>query len=213
MATDSIVPVVGDERLIRDIIRKKEDSGVRVLDTEAIWLTGNTVPAALEEVFYVSARLGATNLLVVGNDPDEARQLENYIRLCDMAAPYGLTAAPEFILYCVTGTLEAAQRLVLGAARPNAKFLIDVLHLMRSDGGPSIQEWEQAIDFLTRTGKTCTDVRQEFIFLSDVFGVSMLVETINGQETAEATQRFREREMAKDRPRDPDCHKDLTKHR
>lgn len=136
MPTDSIIPVVGDEQLIRDIIRKKEDSGIRVLDTEAIWLTPDTIPAALEEVFEVSARLGATNVLIVGNDPEEGRQLENYISLCDMAARFGLTAALEFIPYCVTGTLEAAQRLVLGTERRNAKFLIDVLHLMRSGGGP-----------------------------------------------------------------------------
>lgn len=38
--------------------------------------------------------------------------------------------------YCVRGTLEAAQRLVLEADRINAKFVIDVLHLMRSGGGP-----------------------------------------------------------------------------
>ena len=37
----------------------------------------------------------------------------------------------------------------------------------------------QGIEFLTRTGQTCSDVRQEFILLSDVLGVSMLVETIN----------------------------------
>lgn len=61
------------------------------------------------------------------------------------------------------------------------------LHAFVRDVAPSIQEWEQAIDFLTRTGKACTDVRQEFILLSDVLGVSMLVETINGQETPEAT--------------------------
>lgn len=140
MPTDNIVPVVGDEQLLRNIIRKKDDAGIRVLDTEAIWLTPGTVPAELEEVFDVSARLGATNLLIVGNDPDENRQLENYVRLCDIAAPYGLTAAVEFIPYCVTGTLEAAQRLVLGAERPNAKFLIDVLHLMRSGGGPDSLE-------------------------------------------------------------------------
>lgn len=61
------------------------------------------------------------------------------------------------------------------------------LHAFVQDVAPSIQEWEQAINFLTRTGKTCTDVRQEFILLSDVLGVSMLVETINGQETPDAT--------------------------
>ena len=37
------------------------------------------------------------------------------------------------------------------------------------------EEWMQAIEFLTATGKTCTDKRQEFILLSDTLGVSMLV--------------------------------------
>ncbi len=61
------------------------------------------------------------------------------------------------------------------------------LHALVEDVQPTIEEWEAAIDFLTRTGKTCTDVRQEFILLSDVLGVSMLVETINDSETPEAT--------------------------
>ena len=55
------------------------------------------------------------------------------------------------------------------------------------DVEPTIAEWEQAIDFLTATGQKCNDVRQEFILLSDVLGVSMLVETIN-DEAAGATE-------------------------
>lgn len=37
-------------------------------------------------------------------------------------------------------------------------------------------EWLQAIDFLTRVGKACSVTHQEFILLSDVLGVSSLVE-------------------------------------
>jgi catechol 1,2-dioxygenase/hydroxyquinol 1,2-dioxygenase len=66
--------------------------------------------------------------------------------------------------------------------------LTEHLHAFVSEVRPSIQEWEQAIEFLTATGQMCTDVRQEFILLSDVLGVSMLVETINDQETPEATE-------------------------
>jgi hydroxyquinol 1,2-dioxygenase len=40
-------------------------------------------------------------------------------------------------------------------------------------------EWVTAIDFLTRTGHTCDGRRQEFILLSDVMGVSMLVDAVN----------------------------------
>lgn len=40
-------------------------------------------------------------------------------------------------------------------------------------------EWFAAIDFLTRTGKNCSDSRQEFILLSDVLGLSSLVIALN----------------------------------
>ncbi|MFF5985234.1 intradiol ring-cleavage dioxygenase [Streptomyces olindensis] len=50
------------------------------------------------------------------------------------------------------------------------------------------EEWEQAIGFLTATGQTCTDTRQEFILLSDVLGLSMLVETLHGHRAPGATE-------------------------
>lgn len=60
--------------------------------------------------------------------------------------------------------------------------LIPHLHDYIREVRPTIAEWEAAIDFLTRTGQMCDDTRQEYILLSDVLGVSMLIETINGQE-------------------------------
>ncbi|VXC42793.1 Hydroxyquinol 1,2-dioxygenase [Arthrobacter sp. 9V] len=61
------------------------------------------------------------------------------------------------------------------------------LHAFIAEVEPSIEEWEAGIDFLTATGQKCDSVRQEFILLSDVLGVSMLVETINDAETPDAT--------------------------
>ncbi|WP_010627620.1 dioxygenase, partial [Halomonas sp. KM-1] len=43
-------------------------------------------------------------------------------------------------------------------------------------------------DFLTRTGQTCDDKRQEFILLSDTLGVSMLVDAIQHRRPAGATE-------------------------
>jgi hydroxyquinol 1,2-dioxygenase len=62
------------------------------------------------------------------------------------------------------------------------------LHAFVRDTEPTIAEWERAIDFLTATGHKCDSERQEFILLSDVFGISMLVETINNRKTAGATE-------------------------
>ena len=53
------------------------------------------------------------------------------------------------------------------------------LHAFVEEVGLSQQEWERAVDYLTRVGQACDEVRQEFILLSDVLGVSMLVDEIN----------------------------------
>ena len=69
---------------------------------------------------------------------------------------------------------------------PRAKFLLQELvkslHDYVSKTGLTFEEWEYAIDFLTRTGHKCTDTRQEFILLSDVLGVSMLVDAVNHRD-------------------------------
>lgn len=63
------------------------------------------------------------------------------------------------------------------------------LHEFVRDVAPTTQEWAAAIDYLTATGQMCNQTRQEFILLSDVLGVSMLVETLNDVKTPEATER------------------------
>jgi len=66
--------------------------------------------------------------------------------------------------------------------------LVHHLHAFVKDVELTEEEWGAAIDFLTRTGQTCTEVRQEFILLSDVLGISMLVETINHRTGGTSTE-------------------------
>jgi len=66
--------------------------------------------------------------------------------------------------------------------------LVGHLHAFARDVELTIPEWEQAIDFLTRTGHKSDDERQEFILLSDVLGLSMLVETISNRKFGVATE-------------------------
>lgn len=49
-------------------------------------------------------------------------------------------------------------------------------------------EWAEGILFLTATGQKCDKDRQEFILLSDVLGVSMLVDAINHRTSSGATE-------------------------
>lgn len=66
--------------------------------------------------------------------------------------------------------------------------LVTHLHAFIKDVELTQPEWAAAIDFLTRTGQTCDGNRQEFILLSDVLGVSMLVDAINNRRPAGATE-------------------------
>jgi hydroxyquinol 1,2-dioxygenase len=66
--------------------------------------------------------------------------------------------------------------------------LVRYLHAFVKDVHLTQQEWEVAIDFLTRTGQICSNERQEFILLSDTLGVSMLVDAINNRRSSGATE-------------------------
>lgn len=66
--------------------------------------------------------------------------------------------------------------------------LVHHLHAFVKEVGLSEREWEIGVDFLTRTGQASDGTRQETIMLSDVLGVSMLVETINHRATGGSTE-------------------------
>ena len=58
-------------------------------------------------------------------------------------------------------------------------LVVSHVHAIVREAKISHDEWWHAIDFLTRAGKMCSDSRQEFILLSDILGISMLVDAID----------------------------------
>src|SRR3981189_775036 len=78
------------------------------------------------------------------------------------------------------------------APAPRVKFLLQELvkslhdYVRKTD--LTFEEWEYAIDFLTRTGQNSTASPQEFLLLSGVLGVSMLVDAVNHRERDGATE-------------------------
>ncbi|ANS63259.1 hydroxyquinol 1,2-dioxygenase [Streptomyces lincolnensis] len=91
------------------------------------------------------------------------------------------TRITEAVVDSLEGTADLRLRELLAA-------LTRHLHAFVRETEPTMAEWERAIAFLTATGQTCTDTRQEFVLLSDVLGVSMLVETINSDERGGVTE-------------------------
>ena len=66
--------------------------------------------------------------------------------------------------------------------------LVQHLHDFAREVSLTEQEWLYAIEFLTRVGQTCDEKRQEFILLSDVLGLSSLVDMMNQRKPVGCTE-------------------------
>ena len=62
------------------------------------------------------------------------------------------------------------------------------LHAFAREVQLTEEEWFEGIRFLTATGQKCDDRRQEFILLSDVLGLSMMVVALNSKAARGATE-------------------------
>lgn len=104
----------------------------------------------------------------------------------DKARFAGTTDATEAtitgqVLAALAGTPDPRLKAVMSA-------LVRHLHAFVREVEPTEPEWMAGIEFLTRTGKMCSDVRQEFILLSDVLGVTTLVDAVNHRLPGGATE-------------------------
>ncbi|CAI6340325.1 unnamed protein product [Periconia digitata] len=66
--------------------------------------------------------------------------------------------------------------------------LVTHMHDFARETRLSTDEWMAGIEFLTAVGKKCTDVRQEFILLSDTLGLSLLVDSIDHPKPPASTE-------------------------
>ncbi|MFC3607233.1 sugar phosphate isomerase/epimerase family protein [Stutzerimonas tarimensis] len=125
-------PLVADAALRRETLARLRDTGIRVLDVEILRLKPDTRVADFEAILAAGAELGATELLVAGNDPDEARQTQNFAALCELSAGYELHPHLEFMPWTDARDLAQAVRIVEAAGCANGGVLVDAFHFDRS---------------------------------------------------------------------------------
>src|SRR5574337_379289 len=98
---------------------------------------------------------------------------------CAGRRPGGGTRFPRRELDAMTRTVLASfadtpdprlHRLITG--------IVEHAHRLVTDYDITEQEWTRAIDFLTRTGQISSTTRQEFVSLSDILGVSTVVDML-----------------------------------
>jgi sugar phosphate isomerase/epimerase len=124
--------IVGHTPLLRETMRRLESTGVQVLDIEILRLKPETVVRDFLPVLETAGRLGTSQVLVAGNDPDPSRFTDNFAQLCDLAATFRLTLNIEPMPWTDVRDLKQANTLLRQAGRSNGAILIDAIHFDRA---------------------------------------------------------------------------------
>ncbi|KAF2028003.1 chlorocatechol 1,2-dioxygenase [Setomelanomma holmii] len=99
---------------------------------------------------------------------------------------------PELKNLTIENITENVHRINSQCADPRLKYvmerLVSHLHDFARETRLSFDEWMAGIQFLTQVGQICTDVRQEFILLSDIVGLSLLVDSIDHPKPPSSTE-------------------------
>jgi sugar phosphate isomerase/epimerase len=131
-----VQPERWDPVVTRAVRERMADTGMRVLDVEVLAITPDVPDDGLDRIVAIGAELGARYALVIATEPDPVRTADRFARLCERAAASGMRACLEFMRFTSVRTLADALAVVRAADHPAGAVLVDMLHLIRSGGGP-----------------------------------------------------------------------------
>lgn len=129
-------PVAGNAALIREMKQRIADAGLEVFDLYSFYIRPESDISAFAPSMELGAEFGAKYATVMGDDPDWSRQRDKFVRVCDLAAQFGLTCSLEFAVIRPLATLPQTIQLIVESKR-DAVVCIDPLHLARSGGTPA----------------------------------------------------------------------------
>jgi sugar phosphate isomerase/epimerase len=129
---EHVAPLADDSAMLRQVVHRLADTGVRVLDVELARLGPDDEPEQYLKVLDAAAELGARHVIGQLPDPDRTRATDRFAHLCDLALDFGLTVDLEFPSWTETGDLTTAAAVLAAVDRPNAAILVDTLHFFRS---------------------------------------------------------------------------------
>lgn len=130
--TEGRYPILTDDAVLAETAAALKETGIGVADVEIVRLKPGTEVAEFAPFFARAERLGAKNVLVAGDDPEEARLTESFAALARLAAGFGLTVDLEAMPWTRVPSLAVARRIVEAAGEPNGGVLIDALHFDRA---------------------------------------------------------------------------------
>jgi sugar phosphate isomerase/epimerase len=128
----------GNPSLCRDVKHALADHGVSISLGEGFLIRAGADIADHTGDMDILAELGAPRINVVSLESNSARAEDQFGCFAELAAQRGLEATVEYMPAMPIGTLAAALDLVVRSGKPNAKILLDAMHLYR--GGESAED-------------------------------------------------------------------------
>ena len=124
-------PVVGDAATMRDVKQALGDSGMELMEVLSYYLQPEMDLDSMRPSLEFAAELGAKYALLIGDDPEWARMVENFSQFCDCIAPMGMIAAIEAPVFRrVLCSIPLTVRLIVDSGRDNAAVCLDPLHFV-----------------------------------------------------------------------------------
>ena len=157
--TDGPYSLSNDRSEQRSVLSALNDTGIQVADAEVVRIGKSFNLEALMPFLEVCSYLGAKHVLVVGDDLNRARLIDNYGIFLEHAAQYGLTGDLEFMPWTAVKTSTDCLEILRAVNKSNAGLLVDALHWERSDR--SIHSLTQIPDYLVNYIQLCDAPRLE----------------------------------------------------
>ncbi len=132
-------PIIGDSKLEGEVRSALADSDLTVYDIFTCYLQEEMDFDAMKRAHEFGASLGAKYALVIGDDLEWNRMVDNFGRLCDNAAEVGVTCAIETpVNVRVLNSLPRILKLIEECGRENAVMNIGPAQYYRSGGTPAM---------------------------------------------------------------------------
>jgi sugar phosphate isomerase/epimerase len=120
--------LVNDAALLRATKAALSDTGMPILDVELARILPDVDVEEYRPALEVGAELGAKHVISSIWTPDPTYAADQLARLCDIAAPLGLTIDLEYLGFVPIGRLSDILAIHRAVARSNCGFLVDTIH-------------------------------------------------------------------------------------
>ncbi len=116
------------------MMKRLRDTGVRVIQGDGFGLPSDAPMDAYREGIFLMAEIGASNILSLLFDSDEARGFDRFCQLDAWAKEAGLGIVLEFTPLSRLATLDDALAFIARLGSDNVGLMVDFLHLAQSGG-------------------------------------------------------------------------------